>query len=117
MSTANLLLFGVNHKTAPIELREQIAIPTERLAEATRSLASMPGVREAMIVSTCNRVEFLVWTETTAGSHTPNLLAFCNEFFALDHSALGPHVYEYREQEAVRHLFRVASRPGLDGGG
>jgi glutamyl-tRNA reductase len=105
MTAGNLLLYGVNHKTAPIELREQIAIPAERLYEATRSLAQTPGVREAMILSTCNRVELVVCPEANA----PDLMGFFNQFFAIDHSELRPHVYEYREQDAVRHLFRVAS--------
>jgi len=104
-NTGNLLLFGVNHKTAPVELREQIAIQAERLSEATRSLAQTPGVREAMILSTCNRVELVVYPEGAP----PDLMGFFNQFFAIDHSALRPHVYEYREQDAVRHLFRVAS--------
>src|SRR5277367_2448349 len=105
VSAGNLLLFGVNHKTAPVELREQIAIPAARLAEATRTLAEMPGVREAMILSTCNRVELVVCPEAGA----PDLIGFFNDFFAIDHFALRPHVYEYREREAVRHVFRVAS--------
>jgi glutamyl-tRNA reductase len=104
-SAGNLLRFGVNHKTAPVELREQLAIPAHRLAEATRSLAQTPGVREAMILSTCNRVELLV--SPVAGA--PDLLSFFNDFFAIDNAVLEPHVYEYREREAVRHLFRVAS--------
>src|SRR5258708_5474656 len=82
MRAGNLLLFGVNHKTAPVELREQIAIPPARLAEATRSLVKMPGVREAMILSTCNRVELVVCPETG----TPDLMGFFNAFFAVDHS-------------------------------
>ena len=105
VSAGDLLLFGVNHKTAPVELREQIAIPAARLAEATRSLAQTPGVREAMILSTCNRVELVVCPE--AG--TPDLMGFFNQFFDVNHSELRPHIYEYREQDAVRHLFRVAS--------
>jgi len=105
MGAGSLLLFGVNHKTAPVELREQLAIPASRLAEATRSLAQTPGVREAMILSTCNRVELLVCPESGA----PDLLGFFNNFFAVDDAVLKPHVYEYREHEAVRHLFRVAS--------
>ena len=105
MNAGSLLLFGVNHKTAPIELREQIAISADRLAEATRSLAQTPGVREAMILSTCNRVELVVCPE----GNPPDLMGFFNQFFAIDHSALRPHVYEYWEQDAVRHLFRVAS--------
>jgi glutamyl-tRNA reductase len=52
---AKLLLLGVNHTTAPVEVRERLAIPTERLADATRTLAHQPGVREALILSTCNR--------------------------------------------------------------
>jgi len=107
MGSGSLLLFGVNHKTAPVELREQLAIPADRLAEATRSLAQTPGVREAMVLSTCNRVELLVCSESAA----PDLLGFFNDFFALDNpdAVLKPHVYEYRDHEAVRHLFRVAS--------
>ncbi|AXC15048.1 Glutamyl-tRNA reductase [Acidisarcina polymorpha] len=105
MSSGGLLLFGVNHKTAPVELREQLAIPESRLAEATRWLVQTPGVREAMILSTCNRVELLVCPKAGA----PDLLGFFNDFFDVDHTLLKPHVYEYRQDEAVRHLFRVAS--------
>jgi glutamyl-tRNA reductase len=101
----SLLLFGVNHKTAPVELREQLAIPASRLADATRSLAGTPGVREAMIVSTCNRVELVVCQDGVA----PDLLGFLHQLFAVEQSVIGPHLYEYRESEAVRHLFRVAS--------
>jgi len=59
-----LALIGVNHKTAPIELRERIAISREDLPETTRTLADMPGVSECMIVSTCNRVEILAAVES-----------------------------------------------------
>ena len=52
----SLRLLGVNHKSAPVELRERLAIPEQSLAEATRLLAHHPGVREGMILSTCNRV-------------------------------------------------------------
>ena len=55
----SLVLIGVNHKTAPIALRERIAISRDDLPETTRSLAAVPGVAECMIVSTCNRVELL----------------------------------------------------------
>jgi len=104
-SADSLVLLGVNHKTAPVELREELAIPPERLSEATRVLAQTPGVREAMILSTCNRVELLVSPDGSA----LDLLGFFTKFFAVDHSTLEPHIYEYREHEAVRHLFRVAS--------
>jgi len=58
-----LALIGVNHKTAPIALREQIAISREDLPETTRALAAIEGVTECMIVSTCNRVELLAAVE------------------------------------------------------
>ncbi len=62
-----LALIGVNHKTAPIELRERIAISREDLPEATRALAAVPGVAECMIVSTCNRVEIAGFVGGAAG--------------------------------------------------
>ena len=55
----NFIVIGVNHQTAPVEVRERFAIPEERLPEAMKMLASYPGVEEGMIVSTCNRVEML----------------------------------------------------------
>src|SRR6266850_90971 len=57
-----IVLIGVNHKTAPIEVRERFAVPESRLSEATRRLAQYPGIEEGMVVSTCNRVEFLART-------------------------------------------------------
>ena len=105
--TPTLVLLGVNHNTAPIEIRERLAIPASRLADATRSLASSPGIREGLILSTCNRVELL--TVQDADAVTPDLLRFFHEYFAVPAATIRPHVYEFREREAVRHLFRVAS--------
>ena len=100
-----LTLIGVNHKTAPIELRERIAISREELPETTRALAAVPGVAECMIVSTCNRVEIVASIE----SPEADLTAFLHRHFGLDAALLAPHIYEHRDQEAVRHLFRVAA--------
>jgi len=99
------LVTGLNHKTAPVELRERLAISTEALPEATRALMAEPGVKEAMILSTCNRVEVLVAHNGTE----PHLPEFLAEHFALDAAALAPHLYRYQDEEAVRHLFRVAA--------
>jgi glutamyl-tRNA reductase len=101
----NLALIGVNHKTAPIALRERIAISRDDLPETTRALAALPGVTECMIVSTCNRVEILAAVE---GSGV-ELSGFIASHFGLDAQVLAPHLYEHRDQEAVRHLFRVAA--------
>ncbi|MGC1299671.1 MAG: glutamyl-tRNA reductase [Alloacidobacterium sp.] len=100
-----LLLTGVNHKTTPVELREQMAISTERLSDATRALLEFPGVDEAMILSTCNRVELLAYHESTS----PDLLGFLQSYLGVETASLRPHTYEYRETDAVQHLFRVAS--------
>jgi len=100
-----LSLIGVNHKTAPIELRERIAISRDELPETTRALGEMPGVSECMIVSTCNRVEILASLEN-AGT---DLIEFLHQRFELAPAELAPHIYEHRDQEAVRHLFRMAA--------
>jgi glutamyl-tRNA reductase len=100
-----LSLIGVNHKTAPIELRERIAISRDDLPEVTRALASVPGVSECMIVSTCNRVEIL----TAVDSPSIDLTTFLQQHFGLDPKLLKDHLYEHRDQQAVRHLFRVAA--------
>jgi glutamyl-tRNA reductase len=100
-----LVLIGVNHKTAPIELRERIAISREDLPETTRALADLPGVLECMIVSTCNRVELLAAVE----SPDTDLTGFLHSRFGLDPALLAPHLYEHRDQQDVRHLFRMAA--------
>jgi glutamyl-tRNA reductase len=106
----SLVLAGVNHTTAPIEVRERLAIPQARLADAIRTLVQQPGIDEGIILSTCNRVEFLIFQSGAAQEPAaPNLLRFLHEYFAVPASTVEAHLYEYREREAVRHLFRVAS--------
>ena len=109
----SLVLVGVNHTTAPLEVRERLAIAATRLPDAIRSLAHQPGIREALILSTCNRVEFITIQDHTQDriheSATPTLLRFLHEYFAIPEATVEPHLYEFREREAVRHLFRVAS--------
>ncbi|HEY8998064.1 MAG TPA: glutamyl-tRNA reductase, partial [Edaphobacter sp.] len=104
----HLVLLGVNHNTAPIDIRERLAIPAGGLADATRTLVHQPGIREGLILSTCNRVELLTVQEN-GDSNNADLLRFLHEYFSIAPASLTPHVYEYREHEAVRHLFRVAS--------
>lgn len=102
---SQLVLIGVNHRTAPIALRERIAISRDELPDATRALAAQPGVSECMIVSTCNRVEMLAAVE----SPETDIKEFLYSQFGIDKAELGPHIYEHRDQQAVRHLFRVAA--------
>jgi glutamyl-tRNA reductase len=99
-------LIGVNHNTAPVEVRERLAIPESRLPEACKKLTEHPGIDEGMILSTCNRVEILANTKNSAGA---DLRSFLQNYFQIDSGELNKHLYEYNEQEAVRHLFRVAA--------
>lgn len=101
----NFQLIGVNHVTAPIEVRERLVVPEAEVPNALKKLVQHPGVEEGMILSTCNRVEIL--TRTTNGA--VNLRAFLQDYFPVKLSDYDKHLYELREQDAVRHLFRVAS--------
>src|SRR5437868_3922513 len=99
------LLIGVNHNSAPIEVRERLALPEPRLPEAMQQLAKFPGVEEGLILSTCNRVELLA--NATNGS--ADLRGFLREYFKINPAEYEKHLYEYREADAIRHLFRVTS--------
>jgi glutamyl-tRNA reductase len=98
-------LIGVNHNSAPVEMRERLAIPESRLPDACRDLTAHPGIEEGMVISTCNRVELV--THTTNGA--ADLRGFLHEHFQVKADELDPHLYEYREKDAVRHVFRVAA--------
>jgi glutamyl-tRNA reductase len=100
-----LVSIGVNHKTAPIGLREQVAIGRDELPDATRALAAIPGVTECMIVSTCNRVELLAVVD----SSDTQLNTFFANHFGINPEVLLPHLFEYRDEEAIGHLFRMAA--------
>src|SRR5437660_4518781 len=98
-------LIGLNHKSAPLEVRERLAIPESRLPDTCRELTAYPGIEEGMVISTCNRVEII--THTVNGH--ADLRGFLHDHFHLDASMLDAHLYEFREKDAVRHIFRVAS--------
>ena len=98
-------LIGVNHHSAPVEVRERLAIPESRLAEAVRHLVQHPGVDEGLILSTCNRVELLARTR----NGTADLRGFLRDYFRLEPAEFEPHLYDYSEADAIRHFFRVTS--------
>jgi glutamyl-tRNA reductase len=100
----NFQLIGVNHNSAPLEVRERLAVSEEQLPEAVRTLVKQPGVEEGMVLSTCNRVELLTSTRQSA-----DLRGFLGSYFGLNADALNSHIYEFQQREAVRHVFRVAS--------
>ena len=104
----DIVLIGINHKTAPVELRECLAFAAEEAEEALRRLVGDPAVREALLYSTCNRVELLMAAEDRDGALAAGrgLLAARNR---LSPELLEGSLYIHENDEAVRHLFRVAS--------
>ncbi|MGI9102351.1 MAG: glutamyl-tRNA reductase [Terriglobales bacterium] len=98
-------LIGVNHRTAPLDVRERFAISEAKLPEALQRLAQHPGIEEAMIVSTCNRVELLA----RAVNGGADVRAFLSDYFGMQPAEFSPHLYEFTDTQAIRHLFRVTS--------
>lgn len=104
-----LLALGLNHQTAPIALREKLAIAPGVLSTALRDLLTQPGVTEAALLSTCNRTEVYCRVEPHAEHFPEHWLA---QFGQLQPEQLDAYLYRHRDGAAVRHLFRVAT--GLD---
>ena len=99
-----LALVGVSHKTAPVEIRERLAFNSEALRLALKSLTGRQDVSEAMILSTCNRVEVV------AESPDDRLIReFLCEFHEIPHDVVSKHLYSFRNVDAIRHVFRVAA--------
>ncbi|HEX5433437.1 MAG TPA: glutamyl-tRNA reductase, partial [Candidatus Angelobacter sp.] len=98
-------IIGVNHNSAPLEVRERLAVPEAQLSDAVQHLVKQPGVEEGMVLSTCNRVEVL----TSSSEGPADLRGYLRSYFGVSPDAISPHLYEFQEREAVRHVFRVAS--------
>ena len=106
--STNLLLLGLNHRSAPVEVREQLAFTTETLEPALRRLVDRQLVHEGAIVSTCNRVEVIACT-TDILAADEKIKALLAEARQITRSLFEPHLYTRVDKEAVSHLFRVAS--------
>ena len=105
-----LLSLGLNHTTAPVDLRERVAFDADRLPVALRQLSErFQGVRESAILSTCNRTELFLAVDEVSETQVIEWLA---EFHAVEPSALAPHIYRFSELKAAQHMMRVAA--GLD---
>ena len=106
----SILLVGVNHKTAPVEIRERLAFNDEACAEGLRRLVDGEVVREGLIVSTCNRVEILsAMSSELIEFGAGQLTSFLDTTGRLPEGFLDKHLYRHTNEDAVRHLFRVAS--------
>lgn len=109
--SVDVLTFGLNYVSAPVSVRERVTFPMDVIRPALEGLRSAFGssVREAAILSTCNRTELYCAAEPHVIDHIPAWMA---EFNSLQSNDLTPHLYKYEHNEAVKHAFRVAS--GLD---
>jgi glutamyl-tRNA reductase len=103
-----LLITGVSHKTAPVEVRERLAFREETLPGMLADLQARDGVSEAVILSTCNRVEIAV---TTEDGTDPQLVidSFLSEQKGMAPDRIQPHLYRHEGRDAIHHLFRVAA--------
>lgn len=105
-----LILVGLNHRTAPVDVRERLSVPEPKLPDTTNALRNLDGVDGAVVVSTCNRVEAVV---STRDEDVIELLVDWLAARAGTHRAeLEKHLYILRHGDVVKHLFRVAA--GLD---
>jgi glutamyl-tRNA reductase len=102
-----LLVLGINHHSAPLEVREKLAFPPETQADALNALASRPGVAEAVLVSTCNRTEIYCRADDQGA-----VREWLKERAGCAGADIECHFYAHSEAAAIRHAFRVAS--GLD---
>ena len=103
-----LLVIGLNHNTAPIEIRECLAFPEDKLEDALSKVHVLSSVKENMIVSTCNRVEVYAATRETEKA-IYDLKEFLSQYHGLSLKEFEKSLYSHVAEEAVRHIFRVAS--------
>ena len=99
-----LALIGVSHKTAPVEVRERLAFSSDKIRAALATLLERTHAAEAMILSTCNRVEIVA-----QGPDAQLVQDFICEYHQIPAEAISKHVYSYKNAEAIRHLFRVTA--------
>jgi len=103
-----LIVIGLNHKTAPIEIRERLAFPEDRIETALHQVKSIPSLKENMILSTCNRVEIYAAARETEKAII-ELKHFLSQYHGLPLKDFDKNLYSLVGRGAVRHIFRVAS--------
>jgi len=104
---SDITLIGINHKTAAVELRESLAFTAEETTHALKFLTNSADIREAMIFSTCNRMEILFIPARENG--TQSMISFLSEYKNIPATRFQDALYIYRGSDAIKHLFRVAS--------
>ena len=104
-----LLSLGINHLTAPVDIREKVAFVPEQMSHALQELQSIPAINESVIVSTCNRTE--IYCDASSDCRE-TITQWLTTHHGITDDGLSPYIYQHSDQEVARHLFRVAS--GLD---
>lgn len=104
----NIIVVGLSHKTAGVEVREKVAFAPTQMEKPLQAVVSLPDITEAVIVSTCNRVEIYATTRDIAGGMA-RIKRFLADYHNIELATLESHLYSYHGEDATRHLFRVAS--------
>lgn len=107
-----IVLVGLNHRTAPVEVRERVSFTADQARRASEELRSKGILEETLVLSTCNRSEVYGVPPETSRECAPGLSSFLSEFHSVRMDDLNGSLYHHYDRDAVRHLFRVAA--GLD---
>ena len=104
----NIVVVGLSHKTASVDIREKVAFMPTQMEKPLQAVIALPDITEAIIVSTCNRVEIYATTRDIAGGMA-RLKRFLADYHNLPLDTLEPHLYSHHGEAAIRHVFRVAA--------
>ncbi|MBW2476801.1 MAG: glutamyl-tRNA reductase [Deltaproteobacteria bacterium] len=104
----HIVIVGLSHKTAPVEVRERLAFAPTAMERPLRQLLDLPPLAEGLIVSTCNRVELCAATKEP-DSAVAAMRRFLADYHDIALEEIDPHLYDYQGEDAIRHLFRVAA--------
>jgi len=111
----SIITLGLNHKTAPVEIRERLAFSPESLPDAVKSLSALDGISEAAILSTCNRTELYCTTlgnQQLTDQAIEQIIEWLSQFHGLRSADIHAHLYSHNHEDAIRHALQVAC--GLD---
>ena len=104
----HIVIVGLSHKTAPVEVREKLAFAPTAMERPLHQMLELPTIAEALIISTCNRVELCAATKEPDAAIAA-LRRFLAEYHQVTSEEISENLYDYQGQEAIRHLFRVSS--------
>jgi len=104
----NLIVVGMNHRTAPVDVREKLGFPEGAQGAAAEKVKALPGIRESLVLSTCNRVEVYAVLDEGVDGHS-RIIRFLSDHHGVPLEEISKYFYSMSTEEAIRHIFRVAS--------